>query len=174
MEQDLKLIETDGLNLSVAISGEGPLVLLIHGWPESWYSWRHQIAALAAAGYRVAAPDVRGYGGSDKPQAIEAYDMASITADMAGLIAALGEEQAVVIGHDWGAPIAWNTALLHPERVRAVAGLSVPYTGPGPAPFIDVARVVYKDRFFYQPAFPKYRRYSVRREGDSAIRIMKL
>ena len=83
MEQNTKLIKTNGLHLRVAISGEGPLVLLIHGWPESWYSWRHQIAALAAAGYRVAAPDVRGYGGSDKPAAIEAYDMASMTADAA-------------------------------------------------------------------------------------------
>lgn len=131
----------------------GPLVLLIHGWPESWYSWRHQIRALSAAGYRVAVPDVRGYGGSDKPHEIEAYDMASMTADMASLIAALGEEQAVVIGHDWGAPIAWNTALLHPGKVRAVAGLSVPYTGPGPAPFIEVAKQVYKDKFFYQIYF---------------------
>jgi pimeloyl-ACP methyl ester carboxylesterase len=153
MKQDTKIIKTNGLNLRVAISGEGPLVLLIHGWPESWYSWRHQIAALAAAGYQVAAPDVRGYGGSDKPAAVEAYDMAAMTADMAGLIAALGADRAVVIGHDWGAPIAWNTALLHPGRVRAVAGLSVPYTGPGPAPFIDVARQVYKDKFFYQIYF---------------------
>ncbi len=153
MEQNIKIIKSNGLTLRVAISGEGPLVLLIHGWPESWYSWRHQIAALSAAGYRVAAPDVRGYGGSDKPQAIEAYDMASITADMAGLIAALGAEQAVVIGHDWGAPIAWNTALLYPQRVRAVAGLSVPYTGPGPAPFIDVVKQLYKDKFFYQIYF---------------------
>ena len=153
MDQEFKLIETNGLNLRVAISGEGPLVVLIHGWPESWYSWRHQIKALSQAGYQVAAPDVRGYGGSDKPYEIEAYDMASITADMAGLITALGAEQAVVIGHDWGAPIAWNTALLHPEKVRAVAGLSVPYTGPGPAPFIDVAKQIYKDKFFYQIYF---------------------
>ena len=153
MEQGFQTIETNGINLRVAVSGVGPLVLLIHGWPESWYSWRHQIRALSAAGYRVAVPDVRGYGGSDKPHEIEAYDMASMTADMAGLIAAFGEEQAVVIGHDWGAPIAWNTALLHPGKVRAVAGLSVPYTGPGPAPFIEVAKQVYKDKFFYQIYF---------------------
>ncbi|MFP6748146.1 MAG: alpha/beta hydrolase [Alphaproteobacteria bacterium] len=153
MDQKIISIETNGLKLNVAISGEGPLVLLIHGWPESWYSWRHQIKALSAAGYQVAAPDVRGYGHSDKPEAIEAYDMANMTADMAGLIAALGEDRAVVIGHDWGAPIAWNTALLHPGKVRAVAGLSVPYTGPGPAPFIEVAKQVYKDKFFYQIYF---------------------
>ncbi len=153
MDQDFQTIATNGINLRVALTGAGPLVLLIHGWPESWYSWRHQIRALSAAGYRVAVPDVRGYGGSDKPHEIEAYDMASMTADMAGLIAALGEEQAVVIGHDWGAPIAWNTALLHPGKVRAVAGLSVPYTGTGPAPFIEIAKQVYKDKFFYQIYF---------------------
>jgi pimeloyl-ACP methyl ester carboxylesterase len=153
MDQDFQTIATNGINLRVALTGAGPLVLLIHGWPESWYSWRHQIKALSAAGYRVAVPDVRGYGGSDKPHEIEAYDMASMTADMAGLIAALGEKQAVVIGHDWGAPIAWNTALLHPGKVRAVAGLSVPYTGTGPAPFIEIAKQVYKDKFFYQIYF---------------------
>ena len=153
MDQKFKYIETNGLRHRIAFSGEGPLVLLVHGWPESWYSWRHQIKALSAAGFQVAAPDVRGYGGTDKPDAIEAYDMAAITADMAGLITALGAEQAVVIGHDWGAPIAWNTALLHPEKVRAVAGLSVPYTGPGPTPFIDIAKQVYKDKFFYQIYF---------------------
>ncbi|MDP6567254.1 MAG: alpha/beta hydrolase [Alphaproteobacteria bacterium] len=152
-QQDFQMIETNGIRLRVAVAGRGPLVVLIHGWPESWYSWRHQIAALAAAGYRVATPDVRGYGGSDRPAAIEAYDMASMTADIAGLIGALGEDRAALIGHDWGAPIAWNTALLHADRVRAVAGLSVPYTGPGPAPFIDVARQVYKDKFFYQIYF---------------------
>jgi pimeloyl-ACP methyl ester carboxylesterase len=152
MTPDFQYVETNGISLRIAVQGDGPLVVLIHGWPESWYSWRHQIAALSAAGYRVAAPDVRGYGGSDKPDAIEAYDMASMTADIAGLVDALGGP-AVVVGHDWGAPIAWNTALLHPNRVRAVAGLSVPYTGPGPKPFIDIARDVYRDRFFYQLYF---------------------
>jgi pimeloyl-ACP methyl ester carboxylesterase len=152
MEQKFQNIKTNGISLRTAVAGDGPLVVLIHGWPESWYSWRHQIAALSAAGFRVAAPDVRGYGGSDKPRKIEAYDMASMTADIAGLIDALGGE-AVVVGHDWGAPIAWNTALLYRDKVRAVAGLSVPYTGPGPKPFIEIAREVYKDRFFYQLYF---------------------
>ena len=139
MHQKFEYIESNGVKLRVAISGEGPLVLLIHGWPESWYSWRHQIGELSAAGYQVAAPDVRGYGGSDKPGAIEDYDMANMTSDMAGLVSVLGSKPAVVIGHDWGAPIAWNTALLHPDKVRAVAGLSVPYTALGPAPFIAVS-----------------------------------
>ncbi len=174
MNQDFKYVETNGLKLRVAMSGEGPLVLLIHGWPESWYSWRHQIKALSEAGYRVAAPDVRGYGGSDKPYEIEAYDMANMTADMAGLIDALGEDQAAVIGHDWGAPIAWNTALLHPEKVRAVAGLSVPYTGPGPAPFIEVAKQVYKDKFFYQIYFQEPGVAEAELEADVRDALRKL
>jgi pimeloyl-ACP methyl ester carboxylesterase len=127
--------------------------VLVHGFPESWYSWRHQIPALAAAGYRVAAPDVRGYGGSDKPQAIEAYAIAEMCADVAGLIAALGESRAVLVGHDWGAPIVWNTALLHPEKVRAVMALSVPHLGRGPVPRIELFRRIYEGRFFYQLYF---------------------
>jgi pimeloyl-ACP methyl ester carboxylesterase len=150
---ELQIIETNGIRLRVALAGKGPLVMLVHGWPESWYSWRHQIPALAEAGYRVAAPDVRGYGGSDKPRAIEAYAIKEMCADVAGLVAALGEDRAVLIGHDWGAPIVWNTALFHPETVRAVAGLSVPHTGRGPMPRVELYRKLYKDRFFYQIYF---------------------
>jgi pimeloyl-ACP methyl ester carboxylesterase len=150
---DFHTIETNGVRLRVALKGTGPLIILIHGWPESWYSWRHQIPALAAAGYRVAAPDVRGYGSSDKPHEIEAYAIKALCADIAGLITALGEEQAILIGHDWGAPIVWNTALFHSEKVRAVAALSVPYPGRGPMPLIDLYRTIYKDRFFYQLYF---------------------
>jgi len=150
---ELQIIETNGIRLRVALAGKGPLVMLVHGWPESWYSWRHQIPALAEAGYRVAAPDVRGYGGSDKPRAIEAYAIKELCADIAGLVTALGEDRAVLIGHDWGAPIVWNTALFHPETVRAVAGLSVPHTGRGPMPRVELYRKLYKDRFFYQIYF---------------------
>ncbi len=148
-------IETNGIALRAALLGEGPLVVMVHGWPESWYSWRHQMEPLAAAGYTACAIDVRGYGGSDKPHPVEAYAMDAITADVAGLVPALGHEQAILVGHDWGAPIVWNTALLHPGRVRAVAGLSVPYLGPGPAPFIDIVRKIYTEqgRFFYQVYF---------------------
>jgi pimeloyl-ACP methyl ester carboxylesterase len=152
-EPSLQVVEANGIRLRVALSGKGPLVVLVHGFPESWYSWRHQIPTLAAAGYRVAAPDVRGYGGSDKPEAIEAYAIGEMCADIAGLIEALGEERAILVGHDWGAPIVWNTALFHPEKVRAVIGLSVPHTGRGPAPRIELFRKVYKDRFFYQLYF---------------------
>jgi pimeloyl-ACP methyl ester carboxylesterase len=152
-QPEFAMVPTNGITLRVALAGKGPLVVMVHGWPESWYSWRHQITALAQAGYRVAAPDVRGYGGSDKPEAIEAYAIKDICADIAGLVEALGERQAILIGHDWGAPIVWNTALFYPDKVRAVAGLSVPHTGRGPAPRIAIFRTVYKDRFFYQIYF---------------------
>jgi pimeloyl-ACP methyl ester carboxylesterase len=153
MDVEFTLVETNGIKLRVALAGKGPLVVLVHGWPESWYSWRHQIGALAEAGYRVAAPDVRGYGDSDKPLAVEAYSIKEMAADIAGLIEGLGETQAILIGHDWGAPIVWNTSLFYPKHVRAVAGLSVPYTGRGPAPRIQLLRNIYKDRFFYQIYF---------------------
>ncbi len=140
---EFAIVQTNGIRLRVALAGKGPLVVLVHGWPESWYSWRHQISALAEAGYRVAAPDVRGYGGSDKPAAIEAYSIKDMCTDIAGLIESLGEKQAVLVGHDWGAPIVWNTSLFFPERVRAVAGLSVPHAGRGPAPRIELFRNIY-------------------------------
>ena len=149
MEPSLRTVDTGSVRLRVALAGEGPLVVLIHGFPEGWYSWRHQIPALAQAGYRVAAPDVRGYGGSDKPHAIEAYAIKELAADIAGLIAALGADRAVVVGHDWGAPIAYGTALFHPERVRAVAGLSAPHLGRGPAPGVELLRKIHKDCFHY-------------------------
>jgi pimeloyl-ACP methyl ester carboxylesterase len=98
----LQNIETNGVRLRVALAGQGPLVVLIHGFPESWYSWRHQIPALVKAGYRVAPPDVRGYVGSDKPLAIEAYSVKNLCADISGLITTLGAESAIVVGHDWG------------------------------------------------------------------------
>src|SRR6516165_2234815 len=104
-EPEFATVKTNGIQLRVALAGKGPLVVLVHGFPESWYSWRHQIPALAQAGFRVAAPDVRGYGGSDKPTAIEAYSIKNMCADIGGLIAALGRERAVVVGHDWGAAI---------------------------------------------------------------------
>jgi pimeloyl-ACP methyl ester carboxylesterase len=153
MPFDLHTIDVGAVRLRVAIAGEGPLIVLIHGFPESWYSWRHQIPALVGAGYKVAAPDVRGYGGSDKPATIEAYAIKDICVDIDGLIKALGVEQAVVIGHDWGGPIAYGTALFHPQRVRAVAGLGAPYLGRGPMPVVQLLRRIYKDKFFYQLYF---------------------
>jgi pimeloyl-ACP methyl ester carboxylesterase len=122
-----RMIEANGIHLHIAEQGEGPLVILCHGFPESWYSWRHQLAALSAAGYRVVAPDMRGYGQSDRPEAIDQYTLFHLVGDMVGLLDALGAEQAVIAGHDWGAPVAWHAALFRPDRFRAVIGLSVPY-----------------------------------------------
>ncbi|MEY2757349.1 MAG: hypothetical protein RIR33_1127 [Pseudomonadota bacterium] len=126
-----RMVETNGIRLRVAETGSGPLVILVHGWPESWYSWRHQMPVIAAAGYKVIAPDMRGYGKSDKPAAVEAYDTHQTSADIVGLIDAYGEEKAIVIGHDWGASVTWSTALLHRERVSAMIAMSVPNGGRG-------------------------------------------
>lgn len=156
MSPTFRQIETNGITLRVAIAGEGPLVLFVHGFPESWYSWRHQIAALSQAGYTAAAIDVRGYGGSDTPHPVEAYDMESLTSDIAGVARVLSPtEKSIVVGHDWGAPLAWNSARLHTEVFRAVAGLSVPYVVPGEVIFIDAVRMLFTERgkFFYQVYF---------------------
>src|SRR5437667_9917815 len=111
-----RIIESNGIRLNIAEQGKGPPVVLCHGFPESWYSWRHQLTALAEAGFHAVAPDQRGYGGTDKPEVIEKYTMLHLTGDVVGLLDALGEETAVVAGHDWGAPVAWNSALLRPDR----------------------------------------------------------
>lgn len=120
-------IETDGLTQQVLEAGEGPLVLLLHGFPEIGASWRPQVEALAAAGFHAVAPDMRGYGGTEKPVEAEAYSILHLVGDMVDLVRALGEKTCVVVGHDWGAPVAWHCALLRPDVFRAVAGLSVPY-----------------------------------------------
>lgn len=153
---ELRTIDIGDISLRVAVAGEGPLVLFVHGFPESWYSWRHQLGPVAAAGFTAAAIDVRGYGGSDKPHAIEAYAMERIVADVAGAADALRPgEPAILVGHDWGAPIVWNSALTRPERFRAVAALSVPYLGVPARPFTETFRRAFTDRgkFFYQEWF---------------------
>ncbi len=150
---ELTDIKANGINIRAAVKGSGPLVILVHGWPELWYSWRHQIRPLAKAGYRVVAPDVRGYGGSDKPHAVKAYDMKSLMADVVGIIDYFNEQKAILIGHDWGAPICWNTAALHPLRVAAIAGLSVPYRKRAAVSFPAFWRKLYAGRFFYMQYF---------------------
>ena len=126
-----RTIETNGIRMHVAEQGTGPLVILCHGFPESWYSWRHQLAALASAGFHAVAPDMRGYGRTDAPAEIEAYTLLHLVGDMVGLVGALGESSAVIAGHDWGAPVAWHAALLRPDCFRAVIGLSVPFRPRG-------------------------------------------
>lgn len=125
---NFRFIETNGIRMRVAVAGEsGPLIILVHGWPESWYSWRNQIRILADAGYRVVTPDNRGYGATETPPNVEDYSIEQLAADMVGIIDAYGEEQAIIMGHDWGALIAWNSVLLHPERFSAIAAMSVPF-----------------------------------------------
>src|SRR5918994_2084451 len=126
-----RFVEVNGVRLHIAEQGQGPLILLLHGWPESWYSWRHQFGPLAAAGYRVVAPDQRGYARSEQPPDVASYTLLHLVGDVIALIEKLGEEQAVVVGHDWGAPVAWAAAMLRPDKVRAVAGLSIPPILPG-------------------------------------------
>ncbi len=146
-------VAANGIELNIAEAGEGPLVLLLHGFPESWYSWRHQFDPIAKAGYHVVAPDMRGYGQSDKPHEIEAYNQVEVRKDIVGLIDALGYDTAVVIGHDWGAPTAWATALHHPDKVRAVGALSVPFIPRSPVPPMAAMREMFKGQFFYQLYF---------------------
>jgi pimeloyl-ACP methyl ester carboxylesterase len=152
MEIRHRTVDTNGIRMHVAEMGEGPLVVLCHGFPESWYSWRHQLVALAEAGYHAVAPDQRGFGQTDRPAAIEDYTLLHLVGDIVGLLDALGAPTAVVVGHDWGAPVAWHTALLRPDRVRGVIGLSVPFRPRGSArpstmmPHAD-------DAIFYQTYF---------------------
>ena len=144
-----RTVELSDVTLRVAEQGEGPLVLLVHGWPESWYSWRHQLPALAEAGYRAIAPDMRGYGGSDAPPHSEDYDIRHLCADLDGLVSAYGEEQAVLVGHDWGAVAGWMCALLTPDRYRAVVNMSVPYGGRAQRSPLETWKETYGDNFFY-------------------------
>ena len=146
-------IQSNGLNMHIAEAGEGPLVVLCHGFPESWYSWRHQLRALSDAGYHVVAPDQRGYGGTDAPPNIDEYTIFHLVGDIVGLVNALGESQAVVVGHDWGSPVAWNCASLRPDVFRAVASLSVPIGTRGSTPPLVSLKELFGDRFFYQLYF---------------------
>lgn len=143
------------ITLKVAVAGSGPLILCIHGWPELWYSWRHQMSHFAPQGFTVAAMNVRGYEGSSNPTEVAAYSLTELTGDAAAVIDELGDGSAIVFGHDWGAPIAWNTARLHPDRVSAVAGLSVPYMPVGPQSSLELWQQMYgdQDKFFYQLYF---------------------
>ncbi len=145
-DRNVELIETNGVTLSTVVEGEGPLAILLHGWPQCGFLWRHQIDPLVAAGYRVAVPDQRGYGRSSKPAAVEAYNIRELAADVIGLASALGEREFLLFGHDWGCLVAWNTALLHPQACRAVMGLSVPFWRPTAA---TIDPPGFDDRFWY-------------------------
>lgn len=146
-------IATNGIELKIAEQGEGSLVLLLHGFPESWYSWRHQFEPIANAGFKCVALDMRGYGESDGPQDIAAYNQIEVVNDIVGLVKALGYETAIVIGHDWGAPTAWSCAKDHPEVFTAVGALSVPFSPRPAAPPLDTLKALFKNMFFYQLYF---------------------
>ena len=148
-EPTLRFIESNGIRMRIAEMGEGPLVLLVHGWPESWYSWRHQLRALSAAGYRAVAPDMRGYGKSARPTAVEDYDIHDVTADLVGVLDALGEKNAILVGHDWGAIITWQAMLLHPDRFTALVAMSVPYSGRGSQSIVQSLQQSMGDNFYY-------------------------
>jgi pimeloyl-ACP methyl ester carboxylesterase len=143
-----RFVTSNGIRMHIVEAGVGPLVVLLHGFPESWFSWRHQLHALAEAGFHAVAPDQRGYGQTDRPPAIEAYSICHLVGDVIGLLDALGEERAVVVGHDWGAPVAWQTAVFRPDRLRGVVGLSVPFRPRGQRAPLSVLRAALGDGFY--------------------------
>ena len=145
-----RTISANGIEMFVLEQGTGPLVLLCHGWPELSYSWRHQIPAIADAGYHVVAPDMRGYGQTSAPADIAAYSIFDLVGDMVALVAALGEKHAVIVGHDWGAPVAWHAALFRPDIFTAVAGLSVPPPFRGRGRPLDSLRESGITNFYWQ------------------------
>ncbi|MFD6659109.1 alpha/beta fold hydrolase [Streptomyces parvus] len=162
-----RTVEAPAGRLHLVEQGSGPLVLLVHGFPESWYSWRHQLPALASAGYRAVAIDVRGYGRSSKPAGTDAYRMLDLVADNVAVVRALGEESAVIVGHDWGSNIASASALLHPEVFTAVALLSVPYAPPGgPRPTDVFSRIGGPEQEFYVSYFQEPGRAEAEIEPD--------
>lgn len=152
-ERDEVFVEHGDVTLRVEVAGDGPTVLMVSGWPELASSWRHQVTHLADRGYRAAALDVRGYGGSSVPPERERYTLKELAGDVAAVALALDDEPVVLVGHDWGAPIVWRTSILHPEVVRGVAGLSVPHTPPMGVSLIDLVDQLHADRFFYMLHF---------------------
>lgn len=146
-------VATDGAELHVRDAGDGPLVVLAHGFPELGYAWRHQIPALASRGYRVLVPDQRGYGRSSCPSDVEAYDVRCLAGDLLGLLDDAGAEQAVFVGNDWGSMLVWQLALLAPERVAGVVGMSVAFTPRTPVPPLQLLRQIFSGQFFYMLYF---------------------
>lgn len=156
---DHRMIRANGIDIHLAESGRGTPVVLCHGFPETWYSWRHQIPALVAAGHRVIAMDMRGFGKTSAPERVDDYTMLHLVGDVIGVLDELDLPKAVIIGHDWGAPVAWNAALMRPDRIRAVAGLSVPYTPRSPTSLLQAMHAQGNDGFymlyFQQPDIPE-------------------
>jgi epoxide hydrolase A/B len=168
-----RIVESNGIRLNIAEQGEGPPVILCHGFPESWYSWRHQLTALAAAGFHAVAPDMRGYGKSDRPEAIDQYTIFHLIGDLVGLLDAIKAPTAVIVGHDWGAAIAWQAARLRPDRFRAVASLSVPLRPRGPARPTSVMPQT-ADAQFYQLYFQQPGVAEAELEQDPRVTVLSM
>jgi pimeloyl-ACP methyl ester carboxylesterase len=171
-----RFVDTNGVRLQVTEAGPpgAPVVLLAHGFPQLGFSWRHQVAALAEAGYRVLAPDLRGYGGSSKPERIEAYTTVESAADLVGLLDAAGADRAAIVGHDFGATLAWTASLLHPDRFAGVAGLSVPPVPRPRVPTTDAFRRIFGDNFFYILYFQQVGPPDAELDRDPATTLRKL
>ena len=150
--EEISVVNGD-ITLRVEVVGEGPVILCVHGWPELSYSWRHQLRYFGEHGYRIAAMDVRGYGGSSAPPEVERYTLKELASDVAAVATALSGDPVVLFGHDWGAPIAYHAAIRHPDVVRAVGGLSVPYSPPMPVSLLDIFDQLYPGKFFYMLHF---------------------
>ncbi len=168
-----ELIDTNGIRLAVHEQGQGDAVVLCHGFPELAYSWRHQLPALAAAGYRAIAPDQRGYGASDKPAAVEAYDIRQLTSDLTGLLDSLGLQRAWFVGHDWGALVVWQLALLAPERLRGVVAVNIPFHARPPVDPIAAMREALGPEFYivdFQDSHEADRRFGA--EPERFLRAM--
>jgi pimeloyl-ACP methyl ester carboxylesterase len=144
-----RTLAANGIDIHVAEAGSGPLVLMCHGWPELWYSWRHQLVALAEAGFHAAAPDMRGFGGTSAPDDPTAYTVLHTVGDAVALVEALGHKRALIVGHDWGAPVAWHAALMRPDVFPAVVGMSVPHRRRGPRPPLETLRRNSKADYYY-------------------------
>ena len=169
-------VDTNGVRLRVIEAGDrgAPVVVLAHGFPELAYSWRHQIPALAEAGYRVLAPDQRGYGGSSKPGAVDAYTIVELSADIVGLLDDVGADRAALIGHDFGGVVAWNAPLLHPDRFAGIAGLSVPPVPRSKVPTTQAFRKIFGDNFFYILYFQEPGPADAELNRDPATTLRKL
>lgn len=169
-----KRVDTGTGEIFVNIAGDGPVILCVHGWPENSLSWRHQIRHFSNKGYTVAAMDVRGYGESANPKEIAAYSLKNLASDVAAVIDALSADPVILFGHDWGAPITYTTALLYPDKVRAVAGMSVSYTPRGDVSMLDMFKALYADKFFYMAYFQEEGVAEAEFEADPRTALRKI
>lgn len=172
-EFEHQLLAVNCIQLSLYSCGpaDGKPVWMLHGFPECWHSWQHQMRALAASGYRVFVPEMRGYGQSSAPQEVDAYDVLTLCADIQGAMDALGHERVAMVGHDWGAPVAWHLALLEPQRVEVLATLSVPFAGRAKRPAVEIMREVFAGKFFYILYFQQPGRAEAELDADIAVSL---